>query len=114
MLGGDGPMVDDGLVNMCTFCLPEIVPDAVPEEIPDKHRATWQRAQQELQMFLSHEARDGDILAHIAWRIGREVGKVRRILSDSGISWGFFYDHDPNNPNNASVPDNFVIIPGER
>ena len=47
---------------------------------------------------------DGEMLGALAWRLGREAGRVRRILSDNSISWGFYFDHDPNTPVNASVP----------
>lgn len=111
MLGGGAEPSDAGLVNLCEVGLPELVPEGCPEEIPARHQGTWTKCQSAMRMFLSHEARDGEMLAHIVWRLGREAGKIRRILSDNGISWGFFYDHDPNEPNNASLPDNFVLMP---
>ena len=60
---------------------------------------------------MAHEATDGEVLAHTVWKLGREAGKIRRILNDNGISWGFYYDHDPNKPVNSSVPDNMVLLP---
>jgi len=110
MLGSGLEPSNSGLVNLCHVTLPERVPSACPEEVLSRHRATWASSQQRMESFLSHEARDGDMLAHVVWRLGREAGKIRRILSDTGISWGFYYDHNPSEPVNMSHPDNFVLL----
>lgn len=111
MKGEPQPTSNEGLVNLCEVQLPERVPSACPEEVPSRYRTTWNSCQVAMQSFLTHESRDGDMLAHIVWRLGREAGKIRRILSNSGISWGFYYDHHPNVPENGSLPDNFVLLP---
>jgi len=112
MLGADVELSDEGLLNLCdNVNLYEVVPMVCPEEVPARHRDTWARCASRLQQFFSHQARDGDTIAQIVWRLGREAGAIRRNLTDNGISWGFYYDHDPNMPNNASTPDNFVLLP---
>jgi len=104
---------DRGLVNLCDMALPEVVPEATAADLGvlPRHHAVWAKAQDSLRRHLGHGGHDTELLGMLAWRLGREAGKVRRILSDNGISWGFFYDHDPNTPRNASIPDNFVLLP---
>jgi len=90
-----------------------MVPETCPEAIAKIHKKTWQACQASLRETLNYEVahHHGDFLAHIVWRLGYEAGQVRRILSDNNISWGFYYDHEPNEPTNASIPDNFILLP---
>lgn len=49
-------------------------------------------------------------LVNIVYRIGWEVGTVKRILQDNSISWGYFIDHNPFEPHCNSHCNNFVIL----
>lgn len=111
LMGSDARPSNEGLVNLCNTSLPEVVPPSRPEEVAPRHVGEWEKATSSLNAFLADEARDGDLLAHVVWRLGREAGKIRRVLTDAGINWGFYYDHDANTPMASSHPDNFVLLP---
>ena len=42
--------------------------------------------------------------------IGFETGKIKRILDDNLISWGYFFDHNPFIPHCNAHPNNFVVL----
>ena len=52
-------------------------------------------------------------LSRLAWRIGWEVGTVKRIMQDSRISWGYFIDHNPFEPHCNAHCNNLVILSEE-
>eukprot|EP00658_Telonema_sp_P-2_P060908 TRINITY_DN49690_c0_g1_i1.p1 TRINITY_DN49690_c0_g1~~TRINITY_DN49690_c0_g1_i1.p1 ORF type:complete len:533 (-),score=122.61 TRINITY_DN49690_c0_g1_i1:360-1958(-) len=107
------PASDEGLVNLCGHLLPETVPDSPPNELNDRTALIWSKAAERLRTVLDPTAGPAgtDFLAHVVWRLGREAGQIRRILSECGIMWGYFFDHDPNNVHNNSEPNNFVLLP---
>ena len=43
-------------------------------------------------------------------RCGAEAGKIKRILDENEISWGYFMDHDPFQPHCNAHPNNFVVV----
>ena len=42
--------------------------------------------------------------------IGFETGKIKRLLDDNLISWGYFTDHNPFVPHCNAHPNNFVVL----
>ena len=55
----------------------------------------------------------GSILETIALiyaRCGAECGKVKRLLDEAEISWGFFTDHNPFEPHCNAHPNNFLVV----
>jgi hypothetical protein len=49
-------------------------------------------------------------VAQVCYRIGWEVGVIKRVLQDSGISWGYFIDHNPFEPHCNAHCNNFIIL----
>ena len=49
-------------------------------------------------------------LALIFARCGAECGKVKRLLDEAEISWGYFTDHNPYEPHCNAHPNNFLVI----
>lgn len=49
-------------------------------------------------------------LALIYARCGAECGKVKRLLDEAEICWGYFTDHNPYEPHCNSHPNNFLVI----
>jgi len=43
-------------------------------------------------------------------RIGYECGRIKRILDEKQISWGYFYDHNPFEPHCNAHPNNFIVL----
>ena len=43
-------------------------------------------------------------------RVGFEAGRVKRILDENLISWGYFIDHNPFEPHCNAHPNNFVVL----
>ena len=43
-------------------------------------------------------------------QIGYETGKVKRILDENSISWGYFIDHNPFVPHCNAHPNNFIVL----
>jgi hypothetical protein len=43
-------------------------------------------------------------------RIGYEAGKIKRLLDENEISWGYFIDHNPFEPHCNAHPNNFVVL----
>lgn len=43
-------------------------------------------------------------------RCGAEAGKVKRLLDEQEISWGYFTDHDPFQPHCNAHPNNLVVL----
>lgn len=43
-------------------------------------------------------------------RCGAEVGKVKRLLDENEISWGYFTDHNPFEPHCNAHPNNLVVL----
>ena len=60
-----------------------------------------------------HKADEASLLKAIALvfaRCGAEVGKVKRLLDENEISWGFFTDHNPFEPHCNAHPNNLVVL----
>ena len=57
---------------------------------------------------------DDEILARalplIFIRCGAEAGKVKRLLDENEISWGYFTDHNPFEPHCNAHPNNLVVL----
>eukprot|EP00744_Colponema_vietnamica_P008482 GILI01012097.1.p1 GENE.GILI01012097.1~~GILI01012097.1.p1 ORF type:complete len:760 (+),score=148.53 GILI01012097.1:122-2401(+) len=51
-----------------------------------------------------------ELMALIFWRVGYEVGRIKRVLQDADISWGYFVDHNPFEPHCNSHPNNLVVV----
>jgi hypothetical protein len=51
------------------------------------------------------------LLSRVYSRLGWEVGRVKRILQDKDINWGYYYDHEPNTFHCNAHPNNFVVLP---
>ena len=49
-------------------------------------------------------------MALIFARCGAECGKVKRLLDEAEISWGYFTDHNPYEPHCNAHPNNFLVI----
>ncbi|OMJ67500.1 hypothetical protein SteCoe_35324 [Stentor coeruleus] len=49
-------------------------------------------------------------LVNVVYRIGWEVGIVKRVLQDNYISWGYFIDHNPFEPHCNAHCNNFIIL----
>ena len=43
-------------------------------------------------------------------RCGAEAGKVKRLLDEKDISWGYFTDHNPFEPHCNAHPNNLVVL----
>lgn len=43
-------------------------------------------------------------------RCGAECGKIKRLLDENEISWGYFTDHNPFEPHCNSHPNNLVVL----
>lgn len=50
------------------------------------------------------------VLRSLFKRIGFEAGRVKRLLDESLISWGYFVDHNPFEPHCNAHPNNFIIL----
>lgn len=46
----------------------------------------------------------------ISYRIGWEVGLIKRIMQDNNISWGYFIDHNPFEPHCNAHCNNFIVL----
>jgi len=57
---------------------------------------------------------DNEIIARalplIFIRCGAESGKVKRLLDENEISWGYFTDHNPFEPHCNAHPNNLVVL----
>ena len=53
----------------------------------------------------------GSLTALLYWTVGWEMGVVKQALEDSGINWGYFFDHNPFEPHCNSHPNNFLVLP---
>ena len=51
-----------------------------------------------------------DLLSRLYARVGWEVGKIKRILQDNNINWGYYADHEPNSFHCNSHPNNFIVL----
>jgi len=49
-------------------------------------------------------------LVAIFERVGYECGRIKRVLEDHKVSWGYFTDHNPFEPHCNSHPNNFVVL----
>jgi hypothetical protein len=49
-------------------------------------------------------------LSKLVWRIGWEVGCVKRIFQDYDVSWGYFIDHNPFEPHCNAHCNNFIVL----
>jgi len=49
-------------------------------------------------------------IALIFARCGAECGKVKRVLDENEISWGYFTDHNPFEPHCNAHPNNLIVI----
>lgn len=43
-------------------------------------------------------------------RCGAEAGKVKRVLDENELSWGYFTDHNPFEPHCNAHPNNLVVL----
>ena len=43
-------------------------------------------------------------------RCGAEAGKIKRLLDEHEISWGYFTDHNPFEPHCNAHPNNLVVL----
>jgi len=56
---------------------------------------------------------DSDIVTSLALifaRAGAETGKVKRVMDEDEISWGYFTDHNPFEPHCNAHANNFLVI----
>lgn len=51
-----------------------------------------------------------ETIALIYARCGAECGKVKRLLDEAEISWGYFTDHNPFEPHCNAHPNNFLVV----
>ena len=49
-------------------------------------------------------------IALIFARCGAEAGKIKRLLDENEISWGYFTDHNPYEPHCNAHPNNLIVI----
>lgn len=49
-------------------------------------------------------------ICFISYRIGWEVGKIKRILQDNNVCWGYFIDHNPFEPHCNAHCNNFIVL----
>ena len=49
-------------------------------------------------------------IALIFARCGAEVGKIKRLLDENEISWGYFTDHNPYEPHCNAHPNNLIVL----
>ena len=47
-------------------------------------------------------------------RCGAECGKIKRLLDEKEISWGYFSDHNPFEPHCNAHPNNLVVLDPSR
>jgi len=47
-------------------------------------------------------------------RCGAECGKIKRLLDEHEISWGYFTDHNPFEPHCNAHPNNLVVLDPEQ
>ena len=51
-----------------------------------------------------------ETIALIFARCGAEIGKIKRLLDENQISWGYFIDHNVFEPHCNSHPNNLVAL----
>eukprot|EP01130_Rhizamoeba_saxonica_P018871 TRINITY_DN959_c0_g1_i2.p1 TRINITY_DN959_c0_g1~~TRINITY_DN959_c0_g1_i2.p1 ORF type:complete len:398 (-),score=117.31 TRINITY_DN959_c0_g1_i2:67-1260(-) len=82
------------------------------EGIDSEWSDIWDESIMILEHFYMNEKKKhpvGSLLAHLYWRLGREIGTIVRIMSEANISWGTYVD--PLGTHCNAHINNLVILP---
>eukprot|EP00347_Sterkiella_histriomuscorum_P017444 403349347 len=88
------------------------LPDSYIIEISQSHIKNSQLDQLFLDLIKKLQSQN-DIIQDVVLiylRAGFECGKIKRLLDENLISWGYYIDHNPFQPHCNAHPNNFIVL----